>query len=126
MLLVKTKLGPSAIAGIGLFADEFIPKGTQVWKLQKGFDVILSEQAFKELSLPAQAQVRNYCYYNAETKSYVVCGDDARFFNHADEPNVSSGNYDEHIDCALRDINPGEELTQNYKDFDGMMDEKLH
>lgn len=27
MLLVKTKIGPSAIHGIGLFADQFIQKG---------------------------------------------------------------------------------------------------
>ena len=29
-LLVKTRIGPSAIAGIGLFADQFIPEGTKV------------------------------------------------------------------------------------------------
>jgi hypothetical protein len=28
MLYVKTKIGPSEIEGIGLFADEFIPKDT--------------------------------------------------------------------------------------------------
>ena len=30
MLLVKTRLGASAIHGIGLFADEFIPKDTEI------------------------------------------------------------------------------------------------
>lgn len=32
MLLVKTRLGISSIHGIGLFADELIPKGTVTWR----------------------------------------------------------------------------------------------
>jgi len=32
MFLVKTYLDKSKIRGIGLFADEFIPKGTLIWK----------------------------------------------------------------------------------------------
>lgn len=29
MLLIKTKIGPSKIHGIGLFSDQSIPKGTK-------------------------------------------------------------------------------------------------
>ena len=36
MLLVKTKIKSSEIAGIGLFADEFIPKGTCTWRFRGG------------------------------------------------------------------------------------------
>lgn len=39
MLLVKTKIGPSKISGIGLFADQFIKKGTTIWKFQHSIDV---------------------------------------------------------------------------------------
>lgn len=122
MLLVKTKIGPSAIAGIGLFTDEFIAKGTPVWKFEEGFDVRLTKEQFSKLSLPAQKQVLNYSYFNPHTDKYVLCSDDARFFNHSTDPNVSSGPDDEHIDCALRDIEKGEELTQNYEVFDANTD----
>ena len=104
---------------MGLFADQFIAKGTPVWKFEKGFDIELSLEAFEKLSKPAQLQALNYCYFNKEKGCYVICGDDARFFNHADLPNCSSSPSDEAIDVALRDIEPGEELTQNYKVFDG-------
>lgn len=125
MLLVKTKIKESPIAGIGLFADQLIPKGTLVWKFQKGFDIELSKTQFDELSKPAQEQVLNYCYFNSATEMYVICADDARFFNHSDDPNVSSGPNDDHLDLALKDIEIGEELTQNYKNFDGNVGEKL-
>ena len=32
MLLVKTTLRPSEVHGLGLFADEFIPKGIAIWR----------------------------------------------------------------------------------------------
>ncbi len=125
MLTVKTKIKESPIAGIGLFADQLIPKGTTVWKLEKGFDIELSKAQFANLSEPAQDQVLNYCYFNSKTEMYVMCGDDARFFNHSDNPNVSSSTEDDRPDIALRDIEIGEELTQNYQNFDGNVEEKL-
>lgn len=126
MLTVKTKIKESKIAGIGLFADQFIPKNTVVWKFEKGFDIELSKEHFAKLSKPAQEQVLNYCYFDSKKNMYVICGDDARFFNHSDNPNVSSSPYDAQPDIALRDIEIGEELTQNYKNFDGNVGEKLH
>jgi len=125
MLLVRTRIGPSSIAGIGLFAVEDIAATTPVWKLQEGFDVRLTQKDFLKLSMPAQEQVLNYCYFNERTQTYVVCGDDARFFNHSDAPNVSSSSEEDAVDCALRDIAAGEELTQDYHNFDGDAAAKL-
>jgi len=119
MLLVKTKIRPSKISGIGLFADEFIPEGTPVWKFMPGFDLEISQDKLAELSEGSQSQVLNYSYFNPKTGNYVLPFDDARFFNHADEPNTTSGPNDSFIDRAARDIKKGEELTQNYKIFDG-------
>jgi hypothetical protein len=52
MLLVKAWVGPSKIHGFGLIAHEFIPKGTVVWKLVPGFDVILSNDELERLPSP--------------------------------------------------------------------------
>lgn len=49
MLLIKTKIGPSKINGIGLFADEFIPKGTSVWRFMPSLDLEIPIREASEL-----------------------------------------------------------------------------
>ena len=38
-MTVKTIIKESDIHGIGLFADEFIPKGTKIWEFTPNFDI---------------------------------------------------------------------------------------
>lgn len=54
------------------------------------------------------------------TGLYVLCGDDARFFNHSEDPNCFDFYSDEEQDltAARRDIRTGEELTCDYALFD--------
>lgn len=120
MLMVKTKIAPSKISGIGLFADQLIPKGTIVWQFNKDFDLLFSEEEINNLSEPAKEQFINYAYLDKKYSKYLLCSDDARFFNHSE-----SYNCDERVDditTAVRDIEKGEELTVNYKDFYGDID----
>ena len=42
MLLVKTYLDKSLIHGVGVFADEFIKKGTLMWEFNPLIDVVLT------------------------------------------------------------------------------------
>lgn len=115
--MVKTKIGPSKISGIGLFANQFIPNGTIVWKYQEGFDLLLSKEDTEKLSDPSKEQFYNYAYLDKKHNKYMLCSDDGRFFNHA-----NNFNCDERVDdvtTATRDIEMGEELTVNYKDFYG-------
>src|SRR3989338_4336848 len=128
MLLVKTKIGKSKINSIGLFADQFIEKGTTIWKFQQGFDLRVGKDELDNLSESAKAQFLKYAYLNPDTQKYILCFDDARFFNHSDEPNsidVASPDDEEGLDVAGRDIEKGEELTCNYKDFDADFDFKM-
>ena len=120
MLLVKTKLDLSGIHGIGLFADEFIPKGTILWKFNSLFDLRCSEEDIERLSESSREQIQKYSYREKQTGLYVLCGDDARFFNHSANPNCIDYNHDEEQDItvALRDIAAGEELTCDYAMFD--------
>lgn len=121
MLLVKTKLGLSKIHGIGLFAAEFIPKGTITWKFIPGFDLEFSPHELAQLPPPSREQVLKYSYTHKKTGKYMLAGDDARFVNHSDAPNIVAGHSDireEGTDIAARDIQEGEELTIDYKSFD--------
>ena len=124
MILVKTKIGQSKINGIGLFANQFIPKGTLVQKFMPGFDLIIPESDIQKLSEPAREQFLKYAYKNKDGQ-YILCFDDTRFLNHSDNPNLISIDPVEEIDIAARDIQKGEELTVNYKEFDADFDYKM-
>jgi len=122
MLLVKTKIGQSKIEGIGLFADEPIKAGTKVWGFEPKLDLVLSKQEIRKLSPPAQQQFYRYAYLDKVRNKYLLCGDDGRFFNHSDTPNCDETK-DNDSTYAIRDIGMGEELTINYGEFYGNMNE---
>ncbi|MES2503370.1 MAG: SET domain-containing protein [Myxococcota bacterium] len=121
MLLVKTKLGMSSINGVGLFADEFIPQGKVTWKSTSGFDLKCTPKELEILSEPSKENFFRYSYLSKRSGLYVLCFDNARFFNHSFEPNIldaDSMESDEGVDIAARDIYPGEEMTCDYRLFD--------
>lgn len=121
MLLVKTSLRHSPIHGFGVFAEEFIPAGTVVWRYVEGFDSRLSEEFVLSLPPEGQAAIRHYSAF--WKGGYVVSADDARFLNHSESANLrTTAEPDE--DIAVRDILPGEELTENYREFDERLHEK--
>lgn len=128
MLLVKTRLAPSPIAGIGLFADEDIKKGTVTWRFMAAYDRLLSEADISNLPEPARTNILDHAYLDAASGLFVLCADNARFMNHADDPNTA-GVHDagsiEGYDVATRDIAAGEELTCDYRTFDAHVGVKL-
>lgn len=111
MLLVNAKAGPSGIHGTGLIAQEFIPKGTKVWRFMPEFDVLIPEAKLKGLSVESRAQVLYYAYFHLSTRTFVLSSDDDRFTKHSNEPNTRPAG-----DCtvAVRDIQPGEGITNDY------------
>jgi hypothetical protein len=128
MLMIKTKLGPSKINGIGLIADQFIPKGTVIWKYSPKFDLIIDHTELNILPEPARNAFLHYAYLNKRTGKYVLCFDNARFFNHSENPNcvgAPSPDDDEGLDIAGVDIQPGEEMTNDYREFDDDFDLKM-
>ena len=119
MLLVKTYLAPSRIHGIGLYAAQPIPAGTVVWRLHPALDLELTDADMAELSDPAREQIRRYTYLDLVRGTHVLCGDDARFFNHSDHPNCHDfPDADGGTTVAARDIGEGDELTSDYSRFD--------
>jgi SET domain-containing protein len=118
MLLVKTTIGPSPIHGIGVFAAEAIPKGTVMWRLERGFDLELTQEQVDRLSPPAREKTLHYAYKDPRTDLYVLCMDDARFYNYSEAANSAKDPAEPERDIALRDIRPGEEITYDYGSFD--------
>jgi|SRR3989344_5403230 len=121
VLLVKTKIGPSKIHGIGLFADQFIPKGTLIWKFTPNFDQKISVKKINNFPKELQDYLETYTWPSKEPGKYCLVFDEAKFFNHSKFPNTISipyENEEEIITLASRDIPPGEEITGNYKEYD--------
>jgi len=113
-------LKPSPVAGIGVFAIRFIPKGCRnIFSKPGPADdwISLSKEEVNTLPHYAQLLIENYCLFDADQYYVPRKGfkelDVSLFLNHSDEPNIISidgGNYFE----AIRDIAEGEELLIDY------------
>jgi SET domain-containing protein len=122
MMLVKSILRASSIHGLGVFADQFIARGTEVWKFIPEFDLEKTEDEIRSLPDHIQKWISRYGYLDKYLNLYILCFDDARYINHSDQSNIAPDyarcRYG--IDIALRDIESGEEITTNYRLFDAL------
>ena len=131
MMLVPTRVRPSAIHGMGLFALDAIPAGTPIWRFEPGFDREFSPREFAALSAEAQKHLRWFAYVDRTTGGWILSGDHTCFMNHAPTPNTGVGGGAEStatgavVTVALRAISAGEELTCDYRAFDAEADAKL-
>jgi len=64
-------------------------------------------------------------YIDSKTGERILCGDDARFFNHSTDPTVADAAGNPYECVALRDIALGDEITSDYFLFDRSAGEKL-
>jgi uncharacterized protein len=114
VLLINSKLDVSKIHGIGLFSEEYIPKGTIVWNFHKSTcDVFTLKEFYNlchELPFVGIKNFLNYSYIKNNKVYYI--SDNTRFINHSDNPNLALVN--EFCEITIRDIYPGEELLENY------------
>lgn len=127
MMLVETRVAPSAIHGLGLFAVKMIPRGTPIWKFQPGFDQEFSPAQFSALPVDAQKHLRWFAFLDQVSGNWVLSGDHACFMNHSAAPNTGALPYAPQpvVTVALLDIGAGEELTCDYLAFDSEAANKL-
>jgi hypothetical protein len=96
--------------GWGVFATRLIPKGTIVWALD-ALDQRFTPEQVAALPEHARRQLDVYSYTDGRGRR-ILCWDHARFFNHSCAANCLSVGYD--FELAIRDIQPGDELTDDY------------
>lgn len=130
MLLVKTMVKSSAIAGVGLFADEDISEGTIVWQYTPETCIIITKeqfqvwlQSFHKTEKQIIQYYLTYTYYQAKLNGLILCLDNGRFVNHSLEPTLHSpSNLGQdaswQYSLAKRNIKKGEELTEDYRTYD--------
>lgn len=96
--------------GYGVVAKEFIPAGTITWVLDD-LDREFTPAQYEKMKPFYKEILDTYCFRN--NKGYLVlCWDYGRYVNHSFKSNCLSTAYD--FEIAIRDIQPGEELTDDY------------
>jgi uncharacterized protein len=96
--------------GFGVFATRLIPRGAITW-VQDELDRVLTPEKVRQLGPKYATILSKYSYLN-RWGDYVLCWDLARYMNHSCTPSCLSTGYD--FELAVRDIAPGEELTDDY------------
>jgi uncharacterized protein (DUF433 family) len=100
----------SPAKGFGVVATKLIPKGTITWVLDP-LDQVFSPQSIRELDPVFREIIYTYSYRD-KNGNFVLCWDHSRFINHSFHSNCLSTAYN--FELAIRDILPGEELTDDY------------
>jgi uncharacterized protein len=117
----------STIAGKGAFATRRIRKGTRI--IEYLGERITHKEADRRYDDAAMQQHHTFLFSVDGTHviDAAVGGNDARFINHACDPNCEAVDEDGHIFIeAITNIQPGTELTYDYqfeRDEEGELDE---
>ena len=98
------------VIGYGVVATEFIPAGTITWVLDK-LDIEFTPEDFKKMDPLYQEIVDTYSYRN-NLGNLVLCWDHGKYVNHSFNSNCLTTAYD--FEIAIRDIQKGEQLTDDY------------
>lgn len=96
--------------GYGVVATRPIPQGTVTW-VRDRFDQQFTAAEVAAMPSPYRAVVDKYTFVDRHGL-YVLCWDLARFLNHSCRATCLAAGYD--FEVAVRDIAPGEELTDDY------------
>lgn len=118
MMLVRTYVAASPIEGLGVYADEFIPAGKLLWQLHPKFSVTFSLADIDAMPAHTREYVQRYAFPHLTMgDGYMVLElDNGRYMNHCAEPNTDFTAFERGF--SIRDINPGDEITCNYYEFD--------
>jgi len=96
--------------GLGVHATRLIPRGTITWVLD-ALDQRIAAERLASLGKLYRPLIDRYAYLNGHGER-ILCWDIGRFMNHSCDANTISTGWD--FDLAIRDIQPGEQVTNDY------------
>ena len=100
----------NAQIGYGVLATHVIPRGTITW-VRDDLDQTFSLAQVERMPSLYRDIIAKYSFVDSQGE-FVLCWDLARYLNHSCQPSCRSAGYD--FELAVRDIQPGEELTDDY------------
>jgi hypothetical protein len=96
--------------GYGVFATAFIPKGTITY-VKDTLELEVTPEEFSRHSKALQEAIEKYSYID-EKGNRIISWDFGKYVNHCCHCNTMSTGYG--FEIAIRDIQPGEEITDEY------------
>lgn len=100
----------SDAVGFGVVATQAIPQGTITWA-QDDLDRIFEPEEVQALPALFQRPLDHFAFRD-NLGRYILCWDHGRYVNHSSLANCITTAYG--FEIAVRDIAPGEELTDDY------------
>ncbi len=119
MIHIKYKLDKSVNHGIGLFTDENLKSGQLIYTASPLLDVNINQDQFDSLNENEKNEIRWWGFKIENENIWHVDFDVSKFINHAYDATLTQDI--KHTDAYLvttREIKAGEELTQNYLEFE--------
>lgn len=115
MLLKKTIVKESHVAGLGLFADEDINNGEIVWTFHPSIDKEVDLSEWIDLPIHCWNYMISHSWICNFTGKRFMSFDNDRFTNHSDDPNISEDDTGNML--ANRHIKKGEEILCDYEEI---------
>ena len=123
MIHIKYKLDKSEKHGLGLFSDEDLKARQLVYTASPLLDVNITQQQFDSLSDAEKREMELWGFFDEPYQKWHVDFDVSKFINHSYDPTVTQDpNHEEAYLVTTRDVSIGEELTQNYLEFESKED----
>jgi SET domain-containing protein len=115
MLSIRTRVAPSPIHGVGVYACETVQPGTTVWRFDPGFDRVIDESELTNAPAAFREYVDMYAYASSDLGGRLLLPcDHAKFLNHSDTPNTEALSF---VSIARRLIEIDDEVTCDYGKF---------
>lgn len=101
------------VVGYGVFATELIPEGSITY-VKDSLEIVISPTDYLAHTPEMQANIEKYSYID-ENGDRIISWDFAKYVNHCCNCNTISTGYG--FEMAIRDIYPGEQITDEYGIF---------
>lgn len=123
MIHINYSIDRSGLHGVGLFSNQDIEEGQVIYTASPLLDLNITQEQFDQLDEKEKREVRWWGFFDEPTQMWHVDFDVSKFINHSYEANVTqSGHTTDAYLVSKRFIKAGEELTQNYLEFESEND----
>ena len=98
-------------------------QGELIAKASPKLELEIKPSIFKKLEEKEKQEILYWGYFDEDKRRYCVDFDNTKFINHSKDGNITQehGHHSMYL-IAKRDIKVGEELTQNYLEFESKED----
>jgi SET domain-containing protein len=103
--------------GLGLFAGRDFKRGEILW-IVDDHDIKIPLETYEALDEQQRQKLNIYSYMDVRHR-VIVPWDEGKYVNHDCEPNSTGLSEFDNISIALRDIEAGEEIVEDYRCYFG-------